>query len=103
MRPGVQKSLIPENKDGKSHDAPWDGVFCQITASGEVNILSNQDVASSVSGIQGSSAKNNPFFPTSYLAILIFNWWLPYQRLVVTSPNTGGHLYLLLEEPIFSL
>lgn len=46
--------------------------------------LSNQDVASSVLGTQGSHCQEQPLFPISYLAILILIGGI-YQRLVVTS------------------
>lgn len=55
--------------------------------------LSNQDVASSVLGTQGSHCQEQPLFPISYLAILIFNWW--------HLPKASGYFYLLPEDFIF--
>lgn len=68
------------------------GVLPNHCFRGSENNFSNWNVASSVSDIQDSHC---PFFPTSHLAVLIFNWWC--------LPKAGGYLYLLPEEPIFYL
>lgn len=93
MWPSVQKSLIPENKEGKSHDAPWDGVFCQITASGEVRTISVTGMLlHHFQTLRIPSAPSSPP-PTLLFAFLIGD---VCQRLVLAS-------YLLPEKPIFYL
>lgn len=93
MWPSAQKILIPENKDGKSHDAPWDGVFCQITASGEVRTISVTGMLPhQFQTLRIPIPLSSP--PPTFL-VFIFNWWC--------LPKAGGYLYLLPEEPIFYL
>lgn len=68
------------------------GVLPNYCFRGSENNFSNWNVASPVSNPQDSHC---PFFPTSHLAVFIFNSWC--------LPKAGGYLYLLPEEPIFYL